>query len=75
VLRSRGRELMGRPLEERRARLLELIPKKTGALMPSRILRGDVPFRDINSYGNPLSIYVLAGVFSTFGISLMRIEL
>ena len=41
VLRSRGRDLARRPLEERRARLLELIPRKTGALMPSRVLRGD----------------------------------
>jgi len=41
VLRSRGRDLMRRPLEERRARLLELVPKRSAALMPSRVLRGD----------------------------------
>jgi len=41
VLRSNGRDLMRRPLEERRSRLLELIPRKSGALMPSRLLRSD----------------------------------
>ena len=41
VLRSRGRDLMTRPLEERRARLLELVPQKATPLMPSRVLRGD----------------------------------
>ena len=41
VLRSRGRDLVRRPLEERRARLLELVPRKSGPLMPSRVLRGD----------------------------------
>ncbi|HEU5287675.1 MAG TPA: non-homologous end-joining DNA ligase [Candidatus Limnocylindria bacterium] len=41
VLRSRGRDLVRRPLEERRARLLELVPRKSGPLMPSRLLRGD----------------------------------
>lgn len=41
VLRSRGRDLTKRPLEERRTRLLELIPKRAGPLMPSRVLRGD----------------------------------
>src|SRR5581483_689545 len=40
VLRSRGRELLSRPLEERRARLLELVPRRAGPLMPSRRLRG-----------------------------------
>ena len=39
VLRSQGRDLMRRPLEERRARLLALLPKKAGPLMPSRQLR------------------------------------
>ncbi|HEV8669313.1 MAG TPA: non-homologous end-joining DNA ligase [Candidatus Limnocylindria bacterium] len=37
-LRSQGRDLLRRPLEERRARLLQLIPKRTGPLMPSRRL-------------------------------------
>ncbi len=41
VLRSRGRDLAARPLEERRARLLELVPRRSGPLMPSRVLRGD----------------------------------
>lgn len=41
VLRSRGRGLTGAPLEVRRARLLALIPKRAGVLMPSRQLRGD----------------------------------
>src|SRR5690349_23900988 len=40
VLRSEGKVLMRRPLEDRRARLLALLPKKTGPLMPSRQLRG-----------------------------------
>jgi bifunctional non-homologous end joining protein LigD len=40
VLRSQGKALLRRPLEERRARLLALLPKKTGPLMPSRQLRG-----------------------------------
>ena len=40
VLRSRGRDLSKRPLETRRARLLELIPKRDGVLRPSRVLRG-----------------------------------
>ena len=37
-LRSRGRDLLRRTLEERRKRLLELIPARSGALMPSRRL-------------------------------------
>jgi len=37
-LRSAGRDLLRRPLEERRARLLELVPKRVGPLMPSRRL-------------------------------------
>jgi bifunctional non-homologous end joining protein LigD len=41
VLRSGGRDLMRAPLEIRRARLLALVPKRSGALMPSRRLRGD----------------------------------
>ena len=41
VLRSKGREVMKRPLEERRARLLQLIPRRSGPLMPSRVLRAD----------------------------------
>ncbi|HEV8229913.1 MAG TPA: non-homologous end-joining DNA ligase [Candidatus Limnocylindria bacterium] len=40
-LRSRGRDLLRRPLEERRARLIELIPKRTHPLMPSRRLPRD----------------------------------
>jgi len=40
-LRSEGRDLLRRPLEERRARLLELIPKRSGPLMPSRRLPRD----------------------------------
>lgn len=38
-LRSRGRDLRARPLEERRARVLALVPRRSGALMPSRRLR------------------------------------
>jgi len=37
-LRSQGKDLLRRPLEERRERLLELIPKRAGPLMPSRRL-------------------------------------
>jgi bifunctional non-homologous end joining protein LigD len=40
ILRSKGRDLTRAPLEERRARLLALIPKRAGVLMPSRQLRG-----------------------------------
>lgn len=40
VLRSRRRDFRKRPLEERRARLLELIPKRQGVLRPSRVLPG-----------------------------------
>ena len=41
VLRTEGRDLTRRPLEERRARLIALLPKKSGPLMPSRQLRAD----------------------------------
>jgi bifunctional non-homologous end joining protein LigD len=41
VLRSDGRDLMQAPLETRRDRLLGLISKRAGVLMPSRQLRGD----------------------------------
>jgi bifunctional non-homologous end joining protein LigD len=37
-LRSHGRDLLRRPLEERRRRVLELIPARAGVLMPSRRL-------------------------------------
>jgi bifunctional non-homologous end joining protein LigD len=37
-LRSRARDILRRPLEERRARLLELIPSRAVPLMPSRRL-------------------------------------
>jgi bifunctional non-homologous end joining protein LigD len=40
-LRSRGRDLLPRPLEERRKRVLELIPRRSGPLMPSRRLPHD----------------------------------
>jgi bifunctional non-homologous end joining protein LigD len=40
-LRSRGRDLLRRPLEERRKRLLEIVPRRTGPLMPSRRLTRD----------------------------------
>jgi len=40
-LRSEGRDLLRRPLEERRARLLELTPRRAGPLMPSRRLPRD----------------------------------
>jgi bifunctional non-homologous end joining protein LigD len=40
-LRSQGRDLLRRPLEERRRRLLELIPRRVGRLMPSRRLPRD----------------------------------
>jgi bifunctional non-homologous end joining protein LigD len=40
-LRSRGKDLLRRPLEERRKRLLELVPKRAGPLMPSRRLPRD----------------------------------
>jgi bifunctional non-homologous end joining protein LigD len=37
-LRSKGRDLLRRPLEERRARLIEMLPRRDGPLMPSRRL-------------------------------------
>ncbi len=40
-LRSQGRDLLRRPLEERRERLLELVPKRVGPIMPSRRLPRD----------------------------------
>jgi len=40
-LRSDVRDLLRRPLEERRKRLLELIPRRSGPLMPSRRLPRD----------------------------------
>lgn len=40
-LRSQGRDVLRRPLEERRERLLELVPKRVGPLMPSRRLPRD----------------------------------
>lgn len=40
-LRSRGRDLVRRPLEERRKRLTELIPARVGPLMRSRRLPRD----------------------------------
>lgn len=40
-LRSNGRDMRRRPLEERRKRLLELIPGRSGPLMPSRRLPRD----------------------------------
>ena len=40
-LRSKGKDLVRRPLEERRERLLELIPKRAGPLVPSRRLPRD----------------------------------
>ena len=39
-LRSRGRDLVRAPLEERRERVVALIPRRSGPLMPSRQLRG-----------------------------------
>ena len=41
VVRAGGKDLRARPLVERRARLLEIVPKRSGALMPSRQLRGN----------------------------------
>src|SRR5215210_4051848 len=40
-LRSQGRDLLDRPLAERRKRVLELVPKHAGPLMPSRRLPRD----------------------------------
>ena len=40
-LRSQGRDLLRRTLDERRRRLLELIPARSGPLMPSRRLPRD----------------------------------
>jgi bifunctional non-homologous end joining protein LigD len=37
-LQSQGRDLLRQPLEERRKRVLELIPSRSGPLMPSRRL-------------------------------------
>jgi len=41
VLRVAGKDLRSRPLDERRRRLLTLVPKRAGPLMPSRQLRAD----------------------------------
>jgi len=41
VLRAGGKDLRARPLAERRARLREIVPKRSGVLMPSRQLRGN----------------------------------
>ena len=40
VLRVDGKDLRSRPLEERRRRLLEIVPKRAGVIMPSRLVRG-----------------------------------
>jgi bifunctional non-homologous end joining protein LigD len=40
-LRTQGRDILPRPLEERRKRLLELVPRRSGPLMPSRRLPRD----------------------------------
>lgn len=40
-LRSLGRDVLRRPLEERRTRVLELLPRRSGPLMPSRRLPRD----------------------------------
>lgn len=40
-LRSLGRDVLRRPLEERRKRVLELLPRRSGPLMPSRRLPRD----------------------------------
>jgi len=40
-LRSDGRDILGRPLDERRRRLLDLVPRRAGPLMPSRRLPRD----------------------------------
>jgi bifunctional non-homologous end joining protein LigD len=42
-LRSHGRDLLRRPLDERRQRLLELVPARKGPLMPSRRLPRNGP--------------------------------
>jgi bifunctional non-homologous end joining protein LigD len=41
VLRTNGRDVTRWPLEERRARVLALVPRRAGPLMPSRRLKGD----------------------------------
>ena len=40
-MRAGGKDLRARPLAERRARLREIVPKRSGVLMPSRQLRGN----------------------------------
>jgi bifunctional non-homologous end joining protein LigD len=40
-LRSQGRDILSRPLEVRRKRLLDLVPRRSGPLMPSRRLPRD----------------------------------
>jgi bifunctional non-homologous end joining protein LigD len=40
-LRSQGRDMLARPLEERRTRMLALVPRRSGLLMPSRRLPRD----------------------------------
>ena len=43
VLRTQGRDVTRWPIEQRRARLLALVPKRAGPLMPSRQLRKTGP--------------------------------
>src|ERR1043166_8195960 len=40
-------------------------------LASERILNGEVPYRDFFLHTNPLSYYLLAGVFSLFGQTLL----
>jgi len=40
VLRTQGRDVTRWPLEQRRARVVDLVPRRAGPLMPSRQLRG-----------------------------------
>jgi len=40
-LRSQGRDMLPRPLDERRQRLLDLVPRRSGGVMPSRRLPRD----------------------------------
>lgn len=39
-------------------------------LYPERVLKGDLPYRDFETFYGPANIYALAGVYSVFGVSL-----
>ena len=38
-------------------------------LYPERVLKGDLPYRDFETFYGPANIYALAGVYSVFGVN------